>query len=219
MVNVPKLVKRRLSDILLEEGLLKEDLLNEALNRQKASGEPLPTVLQKMGVLAEIDLARAIAKQYNLPYLDASRYQIPRDVMDAIPIETLQQHQFVPLDKIGKCLLLSISNIPAVEILETLERQTGSQFFIYVSTVTQVNTTLKKIMDVKSGVKPAAPAPKTGAIAKPGTAPAPATPAAGLPKPQTAVRPVQGLPSPLAGAPPSQTRPASGVFPRPSVGR
>jgi len=195
VVNVTKLVKRRLTDILLEEGLLKDDVLQEALNRQRASGEPLPTVLQKMGVLAEIDLARSIAKQYSLPYIDASKYKVGREVMDAIPLESLRQHHFVPLDKIGRCMLLAISNVPAIDVMETLERHTGSQFFIYVSTVSQVETVITRIEDAlrpKGVPKPT--------VAAPGTA---------------AIRPVQGLPSPLATAPPGTPRPQTGVFPTP----
>jgi hypothetical protein len=232
VVNVPKLVKRRLTDILLEEGLLKEEVLAEAMNRQKQSGESLPVILQKMGVLAEIDLARAIAKQYNLPYIDASKYKTPRDVMDAIPIETLRHHQFVPIDKIGKTMLLAISNVAPMEILEALERQTGSTFFLYVSTVTQVNTALTRLDETLKGkrpapapaapaapAKPAAPAPGTAvrqAPSGPATTavprPAPSTPTS-VPRP-TGVFPkpqAQGLPSPLSDAPPQ--RPPSGVFP------
>ena len=204
MVNVTKLVKRRLTDILLEEGLLKDEVLQEALNRQRASGEPLPTVLQKMGVLAEIDLARSIAKQYSLPYLDASKYKIGREVMDAIPLDVMRQHHFVPLDKIGRCMLLAISNVPPIEVMETLERHTGSQFFIYVSTVTQVETVLLK---VEEALKKGGPRPAVS-----GTQAVPAKPAA--PAPPVPPKPAQGLPSPLSTAPPGATaRPTTGTFP------
>jgi hypothetical protein len=222
VVNVTKLVKRRLTDILLEEGLLKEEVLQEALNRQRTSGEPLPTVLQHMGVLAEIDLARALAKQYSLPYIDPSKYKIPRDVMDAIPLETLRQHQFVPFDKIGRCMLLAIANVPAIEILESLERHTGSLFFIYVGTVTQVQTALRNIEEgLKTkqvprpvAVVPAIPTP-TAALVRP-AAPVPTRPGAPT---NPAVKPAGttvtqkpggGLPSPLASAPPP-SKPASSL--------
>ncbi len=149
MVNLPRLVKKTLSDVLLAEGLVQANHLTEAQSRQKSSGEPLAMVLQKMGVVTEIDLARAFAKQFNLPYIDASRYAIPKEVADAAAA-TLSglldptKYSYVVLDKIGRVILMAVGDLPPVEVLDGVERATGATLFVFVSTPGQVQVAYKK---------------------------------------------------------------------------
>ena len=86
MSNLPKIVKKNLQDILKDKGLLKEEVLGEVVARQKQSGVPLHRVLHEMGLLSEIDLLRAISRQLNLPYLDASTYRVSKDVVGLFPV-------------------------------------------------------------------------------------------------------------------------------------
>jgi len=164
MGNLPKLVKKKLSDVLLEEGLVREQHLAEALTRQKASGEALSAVLQKMGVVSEVELARALCKQFNLPYLDASRYSIPKEVIGIVPAEDMQEHHFAILDKIGKSLLIAISEMPPLEALEDIEKGTGLSLFLVVTTASQLQTALQKLSAKPEKPGPAA-APKPAASA------------------------------------------------------
>jgi type IV pilus assembly protein PilB len=150
MVNVPKLIRKKLGEILVEEGLLKDDQVQEALRKQKETGGLLGEVLVRLQYVSEIDIARAIAKQFGLPYIDASKYHIGKDVMGIIPSEMLHENQFVPLDKLGKALLLAVSGVLNGEIFEQLEKITGSKLFIYVSTVSSVQETLKKFAPSKA---------------------------------------------------------------------
>jgi len=170
VVNLPKLVKKRLQDVLLEEGLVPPNHLNEALSRQKTTGEPLPVVLTKMGVVSEAELARAFCKQFNLPYVDAGRYSIPKEVLELVSVDEMTRNHFVALDKIGKVLLIAVSEMPALEILENMEKSTGCTLFVYVSTPSQVSTAIKKCFP---NGQPAAPA----GGASPPTKSAPAVPA------------------------------------------
>jgi len=149
MVNLPRLVKKTLSDVLLAEGLVQPNHLSEAQSRQKSSGEPLAMVLQKMGVVSEVDLARGFAKQFNLPYIDASRYAIPKQVAEAAEA-TLSglldpaKYSYVVLDKIGKVILMAVGDLPPVEVLEGVERATGAMLFVFISTPGQVQAAYRK---------------------------------------------------------------------------
>src|SRR5262245_59138249 len=102
MSNLPKIVKKNLQDILKDEGLLKEDALGEVAAQQKKSGAPLHRVLHEMGLLSEMDLLRAISRQLNLPYIDASAYRVSRDAVGLFPVSLMMEHQFTVLDKIGR---------------------------------------------------------------------------------------------------------------------
>lgn len=186
MVQIAKLIRKKMGEVLVDEGLLKDDQVQEALRRQRATGESFGEILVSMAFVTEMDIARTLVKQSGLPYIDASHYRINKDGIQAVPAELLWQNQIIVLDKIGKILLVAISTVISPEILEKLERVSGSQIFVYVSTWSQVQTALEK--NVPLAVAKTAPA-------KAAVAPAPQ--AAGA----TAVR---------AASPPSGTMPAVG---------
>ncbi|MBV8880751.1 MAG: hypothetical protein JO332_12340 [Planctomycetaceae bacterium] len=184
MVQIAKLIRKKMGEVLVDEGLVKDDQVQEALRRQRATGESFGEILVSMGFVTESDIARTLVKQSGLPYIDASRYRINKDGIQAVPPELMWQNQFVVLDKIGKTLLVAISNVISPEIFDKLERVSGSQIFVYVSTWSQIQTALEKNVPVnKVDAKPAAPKP---AAPRPAAPAAPGVPPAGA---QTAVRP------------------------------
>ncbi|MBI2901170.1 MAG: hypothetical protein HYY17_13380 [Planctomycetes bacterium] len=152
-MNLPKLVRKKLGEILVEEGLVKEDQVQEALQKQKGSGGLLGEVLVKLNYVSEIDIARAIAKQFGLPFIDATKYNISKEALSLVPGEMMVQNQFVILDKLGKALLVAVSGLLNGEIFEHLERLSGCRLFIYVSTATSVMETLKKVAPKAAGAK------------------------------------------------------------------
>ncbi|MBI2931423.1 MAG: hypothetical protein HYY16_07205 [Planctomycetes bacterium] len=189
MVNLPKLVKKTLADVVLQDGLVPQNQLSEAMNRQKSTGEPLGGILQRMGAISEIELARALSKQFNLPYIDASRYSVPKDVAEmavvgVTSLPELGKYPTVVLDKIGKVLLMAVADMPPPEVLEGIERSIGTTIFVFISTTSQIQAAVKKYYPNGSPVPVAKPDGNGGGpAAKPqGTAP-PASAAAAKPAP------------------------------------
>ena len=188
MVQIAKLIRKKMGEVLVDEGLVKEDQVTEALRRQRATGETFAEILVEKGYVSEVDIARTLVKQSGLPYIDASRYRINPDGVKAVPGEFMWLHQFIILDKIGKTVLVAISNVLSPEVFEKIEKVTGSQLFVYVATSTQVRHALEKNVPINGAVQGPA---KPGA-AKPG-APKPGAPASGvLPKPNPTAAPVPG---------------------------
>src|SRR5262245_40777960 len=144
MSNLPKIVKKNLQDILKDEGLLKEDVLGEVVAKQKQSGVPLHRVLHEMGLLSEVDLLRAISRQLNLPYIDASTYKTSRDVVGLFPVPMMMEHQFTVLDKIGRVLVVAVAGPPANDVVEKIEKGSGSAAFFFLSTVSQIEGNISK---------------------------------------------------------------------------
>jgi type IV pilus assembly protein PilB len=171
MVQIAKLIRKKMGEVLVDEGLVKEDQVQEALRRQRATGEGFGEILVSMGFVSEIDIARTLVKQSGLPYIDASRYRINKDGIQAVPSELMWLNQFIVLDKIGKTLLVAISNVLGTEVFEKLERVSGSQIFVYVSTAAQVHEALEKNVPINGKMQEPKAAPGKPGAAKP-TAPA-----------------------------------------------
>jgi hypothetical protein len=201
MVQIAKLIRKKMGEVLIDEGLVKEEQVTEALRRQRSTGEAFADILVDKGFVSEVDIARTLVKQSGLPYIDASRYRINKDGLQTVPAEFMWLHQFIILDKIGKTVLVAISNVLSPEVFEKIEKTSGSQIFVYVSTSSQVRQALTKEVPInqpaaaKPGAKPGAPG-----AAKP-AAPAPAPAAAKPGNPPSGVLPrVNPTAAPVPGA-------------------
>lgn len=144
MVQISKLIRKKLGELLVEAGVLKEDQYKECQLRQRATGDGLVETLATMGFMTEMEVARAVSKQFGLPYLDASRYRISKEAAEIVPAPFQRLNQLVVLDKIGKTLLVAVAGVLNAEVLEKLEKSSGNQLFVYVSTLSRVQAALDK---------------------------------------------------------------------------
>ena len=71
-MNAP--VRKRLGEILIERGKLDVPTLDRALRLQQESGEKLGTLLVTLGVVAQREIAEALAQQLDLPMMDVAGY-------------------------------------------------------------------------------------------------------------------------------------------------
>lgn len=144
MVNTARQTKKRLGEILSDEGLLNEEQVQEALKRQKVTGELLGEALVKLGYVTETDIARTIATQFGYPYLDASKYEVPREALGLVPVEQALENQMIPIDKMGKILLIAVSGVVSEDVFAEIERRTSLTISVYVSTASQILDAIKK---------------------------------------------------------------------------
>ncbi|HXX94433.1 MAG TPA: hypothetical protein VEN81_12425 [Planctomycetota bacterium] len=156
MAQISKLVRKKLGEILVEEGLLRDEQVTEGLKRQRATGEFFGESLVQLTYCTEMDIARAIVRQFGLPYIDASKYRIPKEALESVPGELMWQNHFIVLDKIGRALVIAVSGVLPGEVFEKLERSSGSQLFLYVATLGQIREALKKHRPMNGAAAPAA---------------------------------------------------------------
>jgi type IV pilus assembly protein PilB len=138
MPNITKITKRRLGEILINEGLLTTEQVQEALVEQQKTGGFLVDNLIKLGFITEMDIASALASQFGLPYIDATRYNISKEVFDLLPLEFMEQNNLIVLDKIGTIVTVAITSTLNEKIFAEIEKRTACQVFIFVSTRSQI---------------------------------------------------------------------------------
>jgi len=143
MPNIAKITKKRLGEILVNEGLITNAQVQEALTEQQKSGGLLGENLIKLGYVSEFDIAAAISTQFGLPYIDATRYDVIKEVFDLLPLEFMNQNQLVILDKIGTVVTIAISSPVGEKVLEEIEKKTSAQIFAFVSTNSQIKQAIQ----------------------------------------------------------------------------
>jgi type IV pilus assembly protein PilB len=145
MKQFERIRRRRLGEILLDEGYVTRDQLDDALAQQDSSrGEPLGRILIGQGILTERALARAMVNQLQLPYLSTDRYHFSKEVVGLVPTDLCFKHEFVPLDRIGDCLCVLAAGLMPPEVVEAVQRMTGCEVFFYIGTISEVQDALQQ---------------------------------------------------------------------------
>lgn len=123
--HLEKLLRIRLADVLVEEGVLDRAKVEEAQAEQDATGKQLGEILIETELLSDYDLAKLVATHYSLPYLDVTGYTVRRDVMELLPLEFCARHAVLPLDQFGAMLTLAVAEIPHHDVLDEILRATN----------------------------------------------------------------------------------------------
>ena len=144
MPQITRLLHKKMGEILIEAGLIKDDQLKTALEHKAKNGCYLGESLVELGYLKETDIAYALSKQYGFPYLDATKYVIQVNYSNLASTELMWKNRFVILDKIGNCLILAVSGVIPDDLIEQIEQKSKCTLFVYISTVGQIQHALKK---------------------------------------------------------------------------
>ncbi len=96
------MAKKRLGEILMEDGLIDEDDLSEALDYKEKSGYRLGTALVALRIIAEWQLTEALGKALHLPVADLGGMEIGRAALDRIPARLAERFDLIPLQLEGK---------------------------------------------------------------------------------------------------------------------
>jgi MSHA biogenesis protein MshE len=102
--------KIRLGDVLVAQKLISQEQLKLGLEAQKRSGRRLGRVLVEQGLLTEEGIAEALARQLGLPYVNLKFYNFNRNVSMKLPEQAARRFRAVALEDRGASFLVGMSD-------------------------------------------------------------------------------------------------------------
>lgn len=116
----------RLGDLLLQQRVITQAELEEALKYQVIFGGKLGTNLIEMGVLEEEDITRALSKKFKIPAVDVERIMhVAPEVIAAIPAELAGRYRVLPLLREGRRLTLAMADPADLKAVDEIAFRTG----------------------------------------------------------------------------------------------
>lgn len=114
-------MKRQLGDLLLEEGIIGREELEEVLKIKEKSNLKLGQILQKKGLATEQDILKVLAKQYHYEFYPKLNFK-PDPVFQKIPVQLLEKFKVVPFeyDPKNKIIKFAISNPEEIHIQDDI---------------------------------------------------------------------------------------------------
>jgi type IV pilus assembly protein PilB len=115
----------RLGTMLVSSGLITEDQLKQALAMQQREGGRLGSILVKMSFVPEDKLMMFLSKQYGVPYVDLSRFDIDQNIVKLIPADVAQKYQIMPINRTGATITIAMVDPSNVFAIDDVKFMTG----------------------------------------------------------------------------------------------
>jgi len=137
--------RKRLGEILVDEGLLTDKQVGEALSGMKGSGLKLGEYMVRTGMVSQTAILDAIASQLNLKKYDPKDYTVSPEFADLMDVDTVMKFNSIPLTSEQGVLTvamvdpLDIIAIDYIEVMTNMEVETiicsEQQFSALMSTL------------------------------------------------------------------------------------
>jgi type IV pilus assembly protein PilB len=119
----------RLGEILLREGLVTREQLAQALAEHKNTKHRLGYVLVKLGLVQELEITKVLARQYRMPAVDLSRFEVDPKILKLVPAEMATRSIVLPLKREGRTLTVAMADPTDHGLLEDLKFITRFDLF------------------------------------------------------------------------------------------
>lgn len=120
-----RLVLQGLPQRLIQDGLIDEQTMAQAMTAAKESDSNLVSHLVAKGIADAKEIAIAAAQEFGVPLLDLDAVQLDLDVVKLVSDKLLAKHRVLPLLKRGKRLFVAVSDPTNLHALDEIKFQTG----------------------------------------------------------------------------------------------
>src|SRR5262244_331525 len=118
-------MSQRLGDLLVKEKVITPEQLEQATKVQKETHVRLASALVKLGFLSDEDVTNFLSRQYGVPAINLSYFEIDPAVVKLIPYETAKRYQILPLSRVGASLTIAMVDPTNVFAMDDIKFMTG----------------------------------------------------------------------------------------------
>ena len=137
----------RIGDLLLREGLITKDQLEKALQEQRQSGTRVGYNLVKLGFIQEIELTKTLARQYKMPAVDLSKFEVDPKIVKLIPADLAVKNLVLPLKRDGRTLTVAMADPTNFAVIDDLKFITRYDIFPVIAGEFTLRNALDKIYE------------------------------------------------------------------------
>ena len=128
----------KIGELLIQQGLITEDQLKEAIKAQKKESGRIGEILIKLGILSEEELAKALGAQLNIPHATLENNLLQPDVNQGldkiVPYDFAKANFVLPLKKNAGNLTCAVADPLDLLMLDNLKMVTGHEVNLMIAT-------------------------------------------------------------------------------------
>ena len=137
----------KIGEMLLKGNIISPEQLRSALDTQKKTKERIGSVLVKSGFIKEQELLAFLGRQFNVPVVDLSKYEINAEVVRLLPEEMVQKNLALPINRVGAKLIVAVADPSNMAIIDAIGFKTGYAVELVLASEKDITTAINKYFD------------------------------------------------------------------------
>ncbi len=142
--------QKKLGEILVRWGLLPANSLQDALEYAVNHGKRVGEALVELELCSEDDVCKALAAQFDMPYVDLTQDVIDRSVLDLIPHNLIRHHLVLPIAKKDGRVRVVITDPLDLDTIDMLRFRLNAEIETALAPVTKVKHFIDNTVDPMS---------------------------------------------------------------------
>lgn len=142
-------MSRRIGAIMVEKGLISQEVLEQALVAQKKSGNKLGQVLVDEGFISEDALVDALAERLGISRISLDSLTIDPELTKLINSDLANRYQVVPVLKLGRTLTVAMVDPLDVVAVDELKYVTKMRINRAIATRSHIAAAIEELYSVK----------------------------------------------------------------------
>jgi len=136
--------RRKLGEILVELEIISSDDIKLALDLQRGERKRLTEVLVELGYCDEESIASSYALDLGMPYMSPSQFFSRPGLAELLPSKLAYRHAIVPIDVVGRVLVVATSEPLSDRAKSEIEKETGYKLMTVCSSHRDIEVALER---------------------------------------------------------------------------
>ncbi len=134
-----------LGQILISDGLLTQEQLDDALDRQRISKKRLGEILIEMRVVTERDIYQTLAKKLGVEFVESPLYIVDEQVARSIPEAIARKYKIVGVNLKQGSIVVATTDPLNFEAIEDVAMVTGLNVKTVISFESEIEKTISRV--------------------------------------------------------------------------
>lgn len=135
--------KKRLGDMLIEEGKITTEQLSEALRQQGEQGKRLGEVLINQGIVSENEIIYILEKQLDIKRIKLDRINIDKKAVMSIPATLASKHNLIPIAFKEGRILVAMWDPLNIFAIDDVKIGSGYDVEVVIATKEEINKAIE----------------------------------------------------------------------------
>jgi len=134
---------KSLTHLLIEDGLVSQDQLVEALDRKRETGKSLARTLIEMGVVSEAKLTEVLAQHLGLDFIDLTSFHVDLTAVALLDEKIASRHLAIPVAFDEDTILVAMADPTNIFALDDVKMYTGHPVRPLVATKNDIEDAIR----------------------------------------------------------------------------
>ena len=136
--------RQQIGRILADMGAIAPAQIELVLKKQREAGKRFGVIGVEAGMFTEVELAQALAAQFQFEYIDLAEAILDAELVAALPSDISLKHNLIPLERKEGTLVVAISDPTDIITIDQLELQLGLSLELKIAAKDQIERLIER---------------------------------------------------------------------------